>query len=127
MFLNHVGVINRDADEAERFYRDFLGFDKLKDIILSAELSEQVFSVSGEIRMLAFGIGNQKIEVFIYPEYNFPSPNIPHFGLLIDNFSEVLEKAEKNGITVIKGSHKGKTVYFVMDFSGNMIEIKPSS
>ena len=95
--------------------------------MLSAELSEQLFSVSEEIRLLAFTMGDQKIEVFICPDYRPPYPDIPHSGLLVDNFTQVLEKAEKNGVTVIKGSHTGKTVYFVKDFSGNMIEIKQSA
>ena len=127
MFLNHIGIINKSADEAERFYHDFLGLDKQKDYILPHELSEELFSVTEDIRLLAFGMGDQKIEIFIYPEYSPPSPNIPHPGLLVDNFTEILEKAGKSGIRVIKGRHKEKTVYFIMDFSGNMIEIKPSS
>lgn len=127
MFLNHIGVINKNAEEAERFYQGFLGLDKQKDLILPPELSEELFSVKGEIRLMAFGMGDQKVEVFIYPYYNLPSPNIPHMGLLVDNFQEIIDKAGKNGVRVIKGSHNEKTVYFIMDFSGNMIEIKPSS
>ena len=127
MFLNHIGVINKNADEAVRFYQGFLGLDKLKEITLTPELSEELFSVKGEIRLLAFSMGDQKVEVFIYPEYNPPSPNIPHMGLLVDNFLEILDKAGESGVRVIKGSHNEKTVYFIMDFSGNMIEIKQSS
>lgn len=127
MFLNHVGVVNRTAEEAERFYGRFLGMHIVKDFVVSAELSDALFSVHEDIRMMVFGTGDQKVEVFIYPRYVRESPAIAHFGLFVDNFDELLKRADNHGVKVVTGSQQEKTVYFVKDFSGNMVEIKPSS
>lgn len=127
MFMNHAGLVNRSSDEAERFYHDFLGLEKQKDYILPHELSVDLFHVKGDIRLMTFGMGDQKIEIFIYPGFNSPSPNIPHVGLVLDNLMEILERAGDYGVRVIKASHKDKTVYFTMDYSDNMIEIRQSS
>jgi hypothetical protein len=62
--------------------------------------------------------------VFI-SEYRQPSPDFSHIGLLIDDFSDIIRKAPQAGVELIIGKTKEKTVYFLKDFSGNLIEIKP--
>ncbi|GBD96113.1 MAG TPA: VOC family protein [Nitrospirae bacterium] len=124
MLLNHVGIINKSEEQAVRFYKDFLGFEITKESIVSKELSEQLFAVSRDIKLLVFERDGIKIEVFISPEYNPPSPDLNHIGFLLDNFSEIIEKATKAGIELIVGKTKEKTVYFIKDLSGNLIEIK---
>ena len=124
MLLNHVGVVNKSREDALRFYRDFLGFDLTREIAVSKELSEQLFAVSQDIQMIVFERDGIKIEVFIHPECKQPYPNIRHIGLSLENFSEIIEKAQKAGIDLIVGKTKDKTVYFIKDFSGNLIEIK---
>jgi catechol 2,3-dioxygenase-like lactoylglutathione lyase family enzyme len=127
MVLNHVGIVNSTAEEAERFYGDFFGMTLIKDYMVPPTLSDALFAVSEGIRMMVFGAGDYKVEVFIHPDHRRGSPAIAHFGLLVDNFDELLKRADEHGVTIVIGSHKDKTVYFVKDFSGNMVEIKPSS
>jgi catechol 2,3-dioxygenase-like lactoylglutathione lyase family enzyme len=124
MLLNHVGVINTRTEDALRFYRDFLGFDLTREVTVSQELSEQLFSIAQDIPMMVFEKDGIKIEVFICSECKQPFPDIRHIGLSLENFSEIIEKAPKAGIDLIIGKTKDKTVYFIRDFSGNLIEIK---
>jgi len=124
MTLNHVGIINKSEEQAVKFYRDFLGFEITKESVVPSELSEQLFAVSRDIQMLVFERDGIKLEVFISPEYKPASPDIMHTGLLLDNLSEITEKATQAGIELITGKTKEKTVYFIRDFSGNLIEIK---
>jgi len=124
MLLNHVGVINKNREDALRFYKDFLGLDLTREVAVSKELSVQLFAAATDIPMMVFEKDAVKIEVFIYPESKQPSPDIKHFGLLLENFSDVIKKAPGAGIELITGRTRDKTVYFVKDFSGNLIEIK---
>jgi len=124
MLLNHVGVINKSREDALRFYRDFLVFDLTREATVSRELSQQLFAVSQDIPMLVFEKDGIKIEVFIYPECKQPVPDIRHTGLSLENFSEIIEKASGSGIELVIGKTTDKTVYFIRDFSGNLIEIK---
>ncbi|HHT9115938.1 MAG: VOC family protein [Planctomycetes bacterium] len=126
MELNHLGVTNKSAEQAIRFYQDFLGLEKTREIILPPELSEQLFSLSQEIKVLVFEKPGIKIEVFI-SDFQHANPNLTHFGLMLDNISEVTEKAQRSHVDLIIGKHKDKTVYFLKDFSGNLIEIKQKS
>ena len=52
MQLNHVGIINKDEEQVLKFYVDFLGLEKTREILLPLELSEQLFSVAKEIKVL---------------------------------------------------------------------------
>ncbi len=124
MQLNHIGIINKSEEDAVRFYRDFLGFELTRKSVVPAELSEQLFSVPGDINMLVFEKDGIKIEVFIYPEYAPSGPDINHIGFLLDNFPEIADNAPQAGVKLIIGKTKDKTVYFIKDFSGNLIEIK---
>jgi catechol 2,3-dioxygenase-like lactoylglutathione lyase family enzyme len=124
MLLNHVGIANESEEKAVRFYHGLLGFEKTREFVVTTELSEQLFSVSKEIKVLVFERDGIKIEVFICPECRQPFPDYSHTGFLLDDFQSIKEKARDMGVLLI-GKTGEKTVYFLKDFSGNMIEIKP--
>jgi len=126
MELNHVGITNKNEEQAIRFYQDFLGLEKTREILLPPELSEQLFSLSLEIKALVFEKPGLKVEVFI-SDFQHANPNFTHFGLMLDNFAEITEKAQRSHVELVLWKHKEKTVYFLKDFSGNLIEIKQKS
>ena len=127
LLIDHIGIVNKQEDEAVEFYQNLLGLEKIKESSVPPELSRQLFSLFQEIRMLVFVRGNLKIEVFLIPGFTPSSPNISHFCLQILHYPELVERLKQAGAKVITGQHGGKTVYFAEDFSGNRIEIKPLS
>lgn len=124
VIINHAGIVNSDEAQAISFYRDFLGLDKTREFIVAPELSQQLFSISQEIRVLVFEKNGMKIEVFISPGFLQSSQTFSHIGLTVDDLDGFLARAKRNGIGVITGKHKEKTVFFIKDFSGNLIEVK---
>jgi catechol 2,3-dioxygenase-like lactoylglutathione lyase family enzyme len=124
MLINHVGIVNESEEKAVRFYEDFLELKKTREFIVPKNLSEQLFSVSQEIKVLVFERDGTKLEVFICPECRSPSPDYSHIGFLLDDFDSIKEKAQNMGVLIV-GRTDEKTVYFLKDFSGNLIEIKP--
>ncbi len=124
MLLNHVGIVNKNEDDSLRFYRDFLRFDLSRRFTVPADLSMQLFGVPRDISALVFEKDNFKAEVFICPEYTKSSPDVSHIGLMVNNLSEIIEKAPEAGVELIVGETKDKTVHFIKDFCGNLIEIK---
>lgn len=124
MVLNHIGTVNGSEEEAVRFYADFLGLEKTREFVVAAGLSEQLFSVSREIKVLVFERQGIKIEVFICPDCMPPSPDFRHIGLFVEDLPGILEKARRAEVKVIEGRSGEKIVHFLKDFSGNLIEIK---
>ncbi len=127
MVLSHVGIVNQSEEKAVRFYADFLGLEKTREFVLAAGLSEQIFSLSREIKVLVFESQGIKVEVFICPDCIPLSPGPRHIGLLVEDLAGVLEKAGRSGVEVIEGRAGEKTVYFLRDFSGNLIEIRQNN
>ena len=124
MHLNHVGIINNSEEDALRFYRDVMGFKLTKEYVVPAELSEQIFRIPRDIKMFVFEKEGVKVEVFISPEYEPAVPNISHTGFLLEDLSGFVDKAGRAGVEHIIGKTAEKTVHFIRDFSGNLMEIK---
>ncbi len=124
MLLHHVGIVNESEEKAERFYREFLGLKKTRQYIVPPELSGQLFSVPEEMKAIVFEGKGVRIEVFIHPEFRQPSPEIRHIGFLFDDLQAILERARLFSVKHIVGKTKDKSVHFVRDYSGNLIEIK---
>jgi catechol 2,3-dioxygenase-like lactoylglutathione lyase family enzyme len=124
MLLDHVGIMNEDEGGANRFYRDLLGLELIKESSVSPELAERLFSFGKEIKMLVYGTEGLKVEIFIVPGFTRPSPPVAHFCLQLSDLDGFLEKAKGKGLKVIAAERSGRTVYFVEDFSGNRIELK---
>jgi len=125
MVLNHIGIINENEEQAERFYGAFLGLDKTREFYLPLELAEQLFDYSHEIKMMVFENDGIKVEVFICSGCSKqPSPDFRHIGLFVDDLFLFMEKASQLGVEQIVGKTKEKTVHFIKDFYGNMIEVK---
>jgi catechol 2,3-dioxygenase-like lactoylglutathione lyase family enzyme len=127
MLLDHVGIVNKDGEEAVRFYQDFLGLDMIKESSVSPELSSKLFSLDREIRMLVYGNGNLKVEIFILPGFLAPPPCVPHFCIQVPDLRGLLARAKGAGIKVISAERGGRTVHFIEDFSANRIEVKQTT
>jgi len=127
MFFDHVGLMNEDEEGAVRFYSGILGMEKTRESSVPAELSRRLFSADIEIKMLVFGKEDLKVEVFIVPRFKRPSPSVPHFCFLAQDLPGLIGKAEAAGVKVVSAERGGRTVWFVEDFSGNRIEIKPAA
>jgi catechol 2,3-dioxygenase-like lactoylglutathione lyase family enzyme len=122
--FDHVGIVNRDRKEAVRFYHDLLRLDAVKESSVSPELSRKLFSIDQEITMLVYGKGTLKVEVFILPGFTASFSAVPHFGLQVEDLSNLLEKMKGAGVKVISAERGGRIVHFIEDFSGNRIEVK---
>jgi catechol 2,3-dioxygenase-like lactoylglutathione lyase family enzyme len=124
MIFDHVGIVNKDVDDAVRFYRDILHLEQIKESSVSAELARKLFNIDREIGMLVYGKEDLKVEIFILPDFSRPSFSVPHFCLQVPDLSALLEKAKEEDVTVIFAEREGRTVFFMEDFAGNRIELK---
>jgi len=127
MTLHHIGIVSDTKEKAERFYGDFLSLKRVREYMVSPDLAEQIFSIRQEIEAIVYEADNLRIEVFIYPESRSISGEIRHFALHIDDIGRFLKRAEEFAVEQIVGRSGDKTVYFIKDFSGNLIEIKQQS
>lgn len=124
MLLNHVAIVNTSEEQAEKFYGDFLELVKSREYIVPSELSGQLFNLSIDIKAIVYESDGIRFEIFIYPGSVPATSEMRHIALFVDDLSAFLTRAGKFQVEHIIGSTSEKTVHFIKDYSGNMIEVK---
>lgn len=124
MRIAHISAVCRNIDNADKFYRDLLGFAKSKDFSIGAELTDKIFAISCSCRILVYAREGAEVEVFI-PEF-FPEKKNPfeHVCLEVGDKESFLARCQKAGVHVKKIAKGEKYLTFIEDFDGNLFEIK---
>ena len=114
--FTHVSVHAYDLDESARFYKELFG-------------TEEIPAPEFPFPVLWLRVGDLQLHLFQSDE---PAPSGHHFGLDVDNFEAVYEKARKLG--VIDDSDYFSNVYvlpdgtvqlYLRDPAGNMVAVAP--
>ncbi len=125
--LNHIGVVSRNKEDAINFYNKILGFEILYEFQVPEKLSYEIFKIQHSLNVIVFGNSLINIEVFIFPGFKLPEPNIQHICITVESIERFLQTVKENNIEIIIGDKDGKKKYFIEDFSGNLFEIKSES
>ncbi|HYN36033.1 MAG TPA: VOC family protein [Actinomycetota bacterium] len=109
--IDHVTVTAPEElmEDVLSWYRDILGFS-------SFDKPEGTRSSGGWFR-----VGNQEIHVSVDPHN---PPHSSHFGLVVDDYAEVVEALRSAGCHIEQASLiPGRHRFFTRDPAGNKIEI----
>lgn len=111
VLLEHVSVTSPEdlEDEVTGWYRDLLGLEEMQ-------------KPSGtRARGAWFRIGEQQVHVTI-AEHN--PPKVSHFGIVVDDFSEVVERLRAAGCHLEQAATiPGRRRFYTRDPAGNRVEI----
>jgi catechol 2,3-dioxygenase-like lactoylglutathione lyase family enzyme len=124
MHAQHIGLVSLCEENADRFYRDFLGLEKSKKNIIPSSLMKPLFDIDAEIVMCNYSGHGVQFEIFFYDDPEEFSGRIAHTCLKLRQADALLARAEKQGIRVLRASKGEKWVTFIEDFDGNKFEIK---
>jgi lactoylglutathione lyase len=112
--INHVTIVCHDVDESTRFYTDL--FD-----------AEEVASPNFGVTVIWLRVGDVQIHLLNVEE---PTGGPGHFGLTVDDFPSVYERAQAMGIFAPGANDyhfwqlpDGVAQLYVRDPSGNLVEI----
>lgn len=117
--INHVSIVVGDLDEAERFYGELVGAERLP------------VPNFGAISVRWLRIGNAQIHLIEGGE----SPDGPgHFGITVDDLAPVYERARELGVleAAVNGHYfwqlpDGVAQLYLRDPSGNLVEINAAN
>ena len=111
--VDHLNMTVKSFSESVKFYQDVFGF----------EIFEEGTSMSG-LEYKIIGRKNKLVLCIYEGEPN--TEGINHIGLHVENFSDVLEYLDKQGVSYQYGGHvhydKSRSVY-INDPSGYEIEL----
>ena len=124
MQLKHAGLLCSTEEKADKFYQDILGLTKNTQKTLSRDLSQAIFGVDTDLKMINYMKNGLHFEIFIYPQEHVLSATIAHICLEVDDRKVFLHRCETMGIKINIIPKNEKTLVFVYDFDGNLFEIK---
>lgn len=114
VYLNHVSISARDLEESTRFYEELLGMERIPTP-----------KFGGNVQWLR--IGSQQLHL---AERDVAINNLNHFGVTVDDFPSVYDRAKEMGIfnDRMQGYHlcelpDGNVQLYVRDPAGNTLEI----
>jgi catechol 2,3-dioxygenase-like lactoylglutathione lyase family enzyme len=122
--LHHVCIRVTSLQQAEKFYSEYLGLEKLWEFTLSAEHAAVIFKINSECRFLTFDCFPGRLEIFSSLGEVEPAPGGQHFCLSVKNHEGLLKKLSALGVEVREVTREGRRLVFIADPDKNLIELK---
>ncbi len=124
MRVNHIGLVNDSKEAARTFYHTILGLDEKYSFTLNEEETRQIFGLAIPCDVLVFEKDRVKIEIFVPLKKVRLAMGMSHLCLDVKNIPDVLQRCEAKGAEIIRLKRGERLVYFVKDFTGNIVELK---
>jgi len=124
MILQHMALTCSSEEKSDKFYNNLLGLRKLKPKTLPRALSQAIFKVDSELKIINYMDEYIHFEIFI----TFPCTNnisqIGHVCLETKNLEVFLGKCREMDVEIIQVPKGDVLITFVRDYDGNLFEIK---
>ena len=124
MQLIHIALVSSSEEKADRFYSGVLGLQKVNEKTIPATLSDQLFKVNSELKIVNYANDNIQVEIFIHDTHRMEPDGIEHICLAVDNLETFMEKCRKMGVAIARIPKGDATITFIKDYDGNLFEIK---
>jgi catechol 2,3-dioxygenase-like lactoylglutathione lyase family enzyme len=124
MQLIHIALVSSTEEKADRFYRDVLGLKKVNEKTIPAALSNQLFKVNSELKIVNYANDNVHFEIFISDTQRMHTDRIDHVCLAVDNLEAFLETCRKMGVEIVRIPKGDAIITFIKDYDGDLFEIK---
>ena len=124
MRLVHAALVSRSLINAERFFEQILGLQKVKDATLPKDLTQKIFNRPLECRALVYSGSGFAIEVFVSDAVKPPTDPLEHLCLEVEDREDLLERCRAAGLSVNRVPKGDSLLVFIEDFDGNLYEIK---
>ena len=126
MKIEHIAVASNTIEDSDKFFSELLGLRKVKDFLLPLDLTEKIFEINKEQRIVRYSNDNLIAEIFITDDNSKAKDIFTHPCIIVENREKLIEKATSMGFPIIKALRKDRDDYilFIKDFFGNLYEIK---
>lgn len=129
---NHIGLFTNNPLQLIIFYSEKLGFEEGETKILSRKLMERIFRIPSSSTLTKLKLGQVTLEIISPQELNVKKRDndvsgYNHWGLGVKKKEEFCQKLKEKGVQVIEVESSGRSIFFVKDPEGNLIEIYEAS
>jgi len=126
MRLRHVGLTSRSEKNSDKFFGELLGLEKLESKTLPVPLSQAIFNVNAELKIINYASDQAHFEIFIgAPEKSGVRP-VEHVCLDVDDLAAFIQKCRRLDVHVLQVPKGDSLLTFIRDDDGHIFEIKES-
>ncbi len=124
MRLHHVAVVCGSRENADLFYRDLLGLKPVKDQVIDRNLSEEIFGMACDCRIIFYANERFAVEVFVPAGPVERRASFRHICLVVPDLAGFETACRDAGMDVKRIARGEGHLTFVRDPDGNLFEIK---
>ncbi|MFO7600455.1 MAG: VOC family protein [Candidatus Desulfacyla sp.] len=124
MKLNHVALVARSQENADRFYEGILKLTRIKASMLTRDLAMKIFGLEVECPLILYGNEGFAIEVFVTERIPPNSSPVAHICLQVEDREAFIAACRSAGLPVNLIPRGEWKLCFIQDFDGNLFEIK---
>ncbi len=124
MRIHHIALVCRSEENADRFYRDLLGFERTRSYTVPAELSSGLFGFDRGYVAITYQRSGMAFEVFVIEGGAICRPHVHHVGLEVEDQEGFLERCREMQVQIREVPKGGRIITMIRDFDGNLFEIK---
>jgi catechol 2,3-dioxygenase-like lactoylglutathione lyase family enzyme len=124
MKLLHIGLASRSEKNSDKFFKELLGMEKREPKTLPASMSEAIFQVNADLKVVNYTGDRVHFEIIIGgPEKSGNRP-IAHVCLGVNDLAAFLQKCRRLNVSVFQVPRGDSLLTFFRDDDGNLFEIK---
>lgn len=124
MQLKHIALVSSTAENAHRLYKDVLGLKKINEKTIPASLSNEIFNVDAEMKIVNYANDKVHFEIFISNRHHIRADSISHVCLEVEDLEAFLKRCRQNTVEVLQVPKGDALITFVKDIDGSLFEIK---
>ena len=124
MLLRHVALTCSSEEKSDRFYQDLLGLQKSEPKTIPPALSQSLFDINSELKIINYLDENLHFEIFFSDQKIGDAKRIDHACLQVDDLAAFLEKCRTLQVKIVQVPKGDKLLTFISDDDGNLFEIK---
>ena len=124
MKLKHIAMVSSTEEKADRFYGQVLGLKRVSTKKIPSELSNRIFNVNSELKIVNYANDDIHFELFIWDRQSIETRRIDHVCFEVANLGAFLETCRKMEVEIVQVPKRDATITFIKDHDGNLFEIK---
>ncbi|MDP2915479.1 MAG: VOC family protein [Candidatus Aminicenantes bacterium] len=124
MNVKHVGLVSGSEKNADKFFGELLGLKKAEPKTLPAALSQALFDVNSDLKVINFLNDQAHFEIFIFGAYKSSQRPIQHVCLEVDDLPSFLQKCRRLDVQILQIRKGDSQLTFISDYDDNLFEIK---
>jgi len=122
--LRHMALVCSSEENADLFFVNLLGLKKSAPKTVSPALSEAIFGVNFELRVVNYENDDIHFEIFIDSRQSKKGERLEHICLEVDDLPVFLQKCRSLNVNIIQVPKGDSLLTFIHDFDNNLFEIK---